>query len=91
MSSIATTTPVIVETSRGPCIAGRRTTVYVILAHLNNGCDREFIRILLDHDIEGYVVFLEVVLYLDNSSSGLFSNHLWAELRTPRIAACEPR
>ncbi len=68
MSSIATATPLIVETSRGPCIARRRTTVYVILAHLNNGCDREFIRILLDHDIEGYVVFLEVVLYLDNSS-----------------------
>lgn len=34
----------IVETPRGPCIVGRRTSVYIILDHLKNGCDREFIK-----------------------------------------------
>jgi uncharacterized protein (DUF433 family) len=28
----------------GPCIAGRRTTIYVILEHLRNGLEREFIK-----------------------------------------------
>jgi uncharacterized protein (DUF433 family) len=44
MSTTATTTPLIVETARGPCIAGRRTTVYVIYEQLQSGLDREFIK-----------------------------------------------
>jgi uncharacterized protein (DUF433 family) len=61
MSSIATATPLIVETSRGPCIAGRRTTVYVILDHLNNGCDREFIKehlLLSDEQLDAAIEYI---------------------------------
>jgi uncharacterized protein (DUF433 family) len=39
-----TATPLIVETARGPCVAGRRTTVYTIFEHLNSGCSREAIK-----------------------------------------------
>lgn len=35
--SVISTTPAIVETSRGPCIAGTRITVYAILDYLHNG------------------------------------------------------
>ena len=61
MSSITTATPLIVETSRGPCIAGRRTTVYVILDHLNNGCDREFIKehlLLSDEQLDAAIEYI---------------------------------
>jgi uncharacterized protein (DUF433 family) len=57
------TTPPIVETSRGPCIAGRRTTVYVILDHLNNGCDREFIKkhlSLSDEQLDAAIAYLDL-------------------------------
>ncbi len=63
MSSIATATPLIVETSRGPCIAGRRTTVYVILDHLNDGCDREFIKehlFLSDAQLDAAIEYIEL-------------------------------
>lgn len=43
MSSL-TATPLIIETGRGPSIAGQRTNIDVILEHLNSGCSREFIR-----------------------------------------------
>jgi uncharacterized protein (DUF433 family) len=63
MSSITTVTPLIVETSRGPCIAGRRTTVYVILDHLNNGCDRDFIKehlLLSDEQLDAAIKYIEL-------------------------------
>ena len=44
MHATTTETPFIVETSRGPCIAGRRLTVYVIYEHLQSGLKREFIK-----------------------------------------------
>ena len=44
MNATTTTTPLIIETGRGPCIAGRRTTVYVIYEQLQSGLDREFIK-----------------------------------------------
>lgn len=44
MHATTTETPLIVETSRGPCIAGRRLTVYVIYEHLQSSLDREFIK-----------------------------------------------
>lgn len=63
MSNVATATPLIVETSRGPYIAGRRTTVYVILDHLNNGCDREFIKehlFLSDEQLDAAIEYIEL-------------------------------
>ena len=63
MSNITATTPLIVETSRGPCIAGRRTTIYVILDHLNNGCDREFIKehlLLSDEQLDAAIEYIEL-------------------------------
>jgi uncharacterized protein (DUF433 family) len=44
MHVMTTTTPLIVETGRGPCIAGRRLTIYVIYEHLQSGLEREFIK-----------------------------------------------
>jgi hypothetical protein len=41
MNRTEVTTSLIIETPRGPCIAGRRTTVYVILEHLHSGCVTE--------------------------------------------------
>src|SRR5262249_35693258 len=63
MSSIVTVPPLIVETSRGPCIAGRRTTIYVILDHLNNGCDREFIKerlFLSDEQLDAAIEYIKL-------------------------------
>ena len=63
MSNIATATPLIVETSRGPCLAGRRTTVYVILDHLNDGCEREFIKehlLLSDAQLDAAIEYIEL-------------------------------
>jgi len=37
-------TPLIIETERGPCIAGRRTTIYSIYEQLQSGLDREGIK-----------------------------------------------
>lgn len=63
MSSVTTTPSLIIETSRGPCIAGRRTTIYVILDHLNNGCDREFIKghlLLSDEQLDAAIEYIEI-------------------------------
>ena len=62
MSDSATAPPLIVETDRGPSIAGRRTTIYVILDHLNSGCDREFIKehlLLSDQQLDAAIEYLQ--------------------------------
>ena len=62
MSNVSTTTPLIVETSRGPCIAGRRTTIYVILEHFKSGLDREFIKqhlLLSDEQLDAALEYIE--------------------------------
>ena len=62
MSNVSTTTPLIVESSRGPCIAGRRTTIYVILEHFKSGLDREFIKqhlLLSDEQLDAALEYIE--------------------------------
>ncbi len=44
MSAISTTTPIIVGTSRGPCIVGTKITVYAILDYLNSGLGLDAIK-----------------------------------------------
>ncbi len=60
---IATTsTPLIVETGRGPCIAGRRLTLYVIYETLAAGHDREFVKkhlLLTDEQLDAAVEYIE--------------------------------
>src|SRR5262245_43481217 len=54
--------PLIVQTDRGPSIAGRRTTIYVILDHLNSGCDREFIKehlLLSDQQLDAAIEYIQ--------------------------------
>jgi uncharacterized protein (DUF433 family) len=61
MSATTSTTPLIVETGRGPCIAGRRTTVYVIYEHLQSGLDREFIKkhlLLSDAQLDAAIAYI---------------------------------
>jgi len=61
MSATISTTPLIVETGRGPCIAGRRTTVYVIYEHLQSGLDREFIKkhlLLSDAQLDAAIAYI---------------------------------
>ena len=61
MSTTTSTTPLIVETGRGPCIAGRRTTVYVIYEHLQSGLDREFIKkhlLLTDAQLDAAIAYI---------------------------------
>jgi uncharacterized protein (DUF433 family) len=63
MSRSAATPPFIVETDRGPCIAGRRTTIYVILEHLNSRCDREFIKehlLLSDEQLDAAIEYIQI-------------------------------
>jgi uncharacterized protein (DUF433 family) len=62
MSDNITVPPLIIETDRGPCIAGRRTTIYVILDHLNSGCDREFIKehlLLSDQQLDAALEYIQ--------------------------------
>lgn len=62
MSQISTTTPLIVETSRGPCIAGKRTTIYVILEHLRSGLERAFMKehlSLSDEQLDAALEYIE--------------------------------
>jgi len=62
MSTISTAIPMIVETSRGPCIAGRRITVYLILDHLRSGLGREFIKdhlCLSDAQLDAAIEYIE--------------------------------
>jgi len=42
--STLTKTPLIVETGRGPCIAGTRITVYSVMDYLKGDWSREFIQ-----------------------------------------------
>jgi uncharacterized protein (DUF433 family) len=52
----------IVETGRGPSIAGRRITVYIILDHLQSGVDREFIKehlVLSDEELDAAIEYIE--------------------------------
>jgi uncharacterized protein (DUF433 family) len=61
MHATTTETPLIVETSRGPCIAGRRLTVYVIYEHLQSGLEREFIKehlLLSDAQLDAAVKYI---------------------------------
>jgi len=61
MSATTSTTPLIVETGRGPCIAGRRTTLYVIYEHLQSGLDREFIKkhlLLSDAQLDAAIAYI---------------------------------
>lgn len=61
MHAATAETPFIVETSRGPCIAGRRLTVYVIYEHLQSGLEREFIKkhlLLSDAQLDAAVEYI---------------------------------
>ena len=61
MSSITTPPSLIVETPQGPCIVGRRTSVYIILDHLKNDCDREFIKehlLLSDEQLDSAIEYI---------------------------------
>ncbi len=44
MSTLSTPTPSIVETSRGPSVAGTRITIYAIMDYLKGGLSRELIK-----------------------------------------------
>ncbi len=55
-------TPLIVETGRGPCIAGRRLTLYVIYETLAAGHDREFVKkhlLLTDEQLDAAIEYIE--------------------------------
>ena len=61
MSATTTTTPLIVETDRGPCIAGCRTTVYVIYEQLQSGLARECIQkhlLLSDAQLNAAIIYI---------------------------------
>lgn len=63
MNRAEVTTSLIIETPRGPGIAGRRTTVYVILEHLHSGCDREFIKkhlLLSDTQLDAAIAYIDL-------------------------------
>lgn len=58
---MSVTTPVIVETERGPCLAGRRLTVYVIYEHLQSGLERAGIKeqlLLSDAQLDAAVAYI---------------------------------
>ena len=44
MSTASTKTPLIVETTRGPCIAGTRITVFSVMDYLKGERSRDFIK-----------------------------------------------
>ena len=61
MHTTTTTIPLIVETSRGPCIAGRRLTIYVIYEHLQSDLEREFIKkhlLLSDEQLDAAIAYI---------------------------------
>lgn len=63
MSRTAAATSLIIETPKGPCIAGRRMTIYVILEHLRSGCDREFIKkylLLSDTQLDAAIEYIDL-------------------------------
>ena len=54
--------PLIVETGRGPCIAGRRTTLYVVYQTFTATNDREFIKrhlLLSDEQLDAALAYIE--------------------------------
>ncbi len=55
-------TPLIVETGRGPCIAGRRTTLYVVYQTFIATQDREFVKrhlLLTDEQLDAALEYIE--------------------------------
>ncbi len=44
MSDKSTITPLVVETSRGPCITGTRITLYAIMDYLKSGLSHDVIK-----------------------------------------------
>src|SRR2546423_6102925 len=61
MSGSSTTTPLIVETSRGPCIAGTRITLYTIMDYLKSGLSHDVIKqdfLLSDEQLHAALQYL---------------------------------
>jgi uncharacterized protein (DUF433 family) len=54
--------PLVVETGRGPCIAGRRTTLYVVYQTFASTQDREFVKrhlLLTDEQLDAALAYIE--------------------------------
>ena len=54
--------PLIVETGRGPCLAGRRTTLYVVYQTFAATNDREFVKrhlLLTDEQLDAALAYIE--------------------------------
>ncbi|MFN0121304.1 MAG: hypothetical protein ACKV2V_12465 [Blastocatellia bacterium] len=54
--------PLVVETGRGPCIAGRRTTLYVVYQTFNATRDREFVKrhlLMTDEQLDAALAYIE--------------------------------
>ena len=61
MSGKLTTTPLVVETSRGPCIAGTRTTLYAIMDYLKSDLSHDVIKqdfLLSDEQLHAALQYL---------------------------------
>jgi len=61
MSGRLTTTPLIVETSRGPCITGTRITLYAIMDYLKSGLSHDVIKedfLLSDEQLHAALQYL---------------------------------
>ncbi|MGH9845303.1 MAG: hypothetical protein ACREEM_41850 [Blastocatellia bacterium] len=55
-------TPLIVETGRGPCIAGRRMTLYVVYQTFAATNDREFVKrhlLMTDEQLDAALAYIE--------------------------------
>lgn len=55
-------TPLIVETGRGPCIADRRTTLYVVYQTFAATGDREFVKrhlLMTDEQLDAALAYIE--------------------------------
>ena len=63
MSGRLTTTPLVVETSRGPCITGTRITLYAIMDYLKSGLSHDVIKqdfLLSDEQLHAALQYLVV-------------------------------
>jgi uncharacterized protein (DUF433 family) len=63
MSGKSTTTPLVVETSRGPCITGTRITLYAIMDYLKSGLSHDVIKqdfLLSDEQLHAALQYLVV-------------------------------
>jgi uncharacterized protein (DUF433 family) len=61
MSGRSPTTPLIIETSRGPCIAGTRITIYAIMDYLKSGLSHDLIKqnfLLSDEQLHAVLQYL---------------------------------